>query len=142
MIDGKKCKEIIEYIMSLSEENMNKLFKKITDIKKEKNKKALGILGANYNYKNKKELLPIDYIEYLIDMNNREIFLEFILTLKQKIKFLKEENNRLSKLEKKMLHLDDIIQQEIFQKLKEYEDKINKLKKENEELKERLGYYE
>jgi len=56
-----------------------------------------------------------------------------------------EKNNlieRIKFLEEKQSNIDGIVQEKISQQLKQYEEKIKQLEKENKELKEQLGYYE
>ena len=124
---------------------LNKLIKEVEELRKEKN-----FIESEKIFIEKKKL----------ELSEKE---DFLLAKEKSLKNLEKQLNNLQKelnkkdeqlyqkelelkakekfLEEKELKRDELIQEKFSQKLKEYEERIKLLKRENKELKEQLGYY-
>jgi len=141
MVDGKECVEVIKKLKQLSEDDIKKLIE-------EDKSNTLWIRALNSFLKIGNPLLyNLTDIIFKIETNKSDV-LKLVLELKKNEKSLDKlskeilkKEERIKFLEEKQSNIDEIIQEKISQKLKEYENKIKQLEKENKELKEQLGYY-
>jgi len=125
---------------------LNKLIKKIEELRKEKN-----FIESEKIFIEKKKLELSEKEDVLFSKEKS------LKNLEKQLNNLKKELNKKDKqlyqkelelkakekfLEEKQSNLDELIQEKISQTLKKYEEKIKLLEQENKELKEQLGFYE
>jgi len=124
---------------------LNKLIKEIEKLRKEKN-----FIESEKIFIEKKKLKLSEKEDFLFgkekSLKNLEKQLNNLqkeLNKKDKQLYQKESELKAKEtfLEEKELKRDELIQEKFSQKLREYEEKIKLLEKENKELKEQLGFY-